>query len=100
MHQIIKISRFFFAAGIIGLAVQQCIFGNFRPVIIPPYESWTVGKAICTYIFSAALIIATVAIIMEKQARRVSLIFGGIMLVFFVFLLGPYQIFINQLSFG
>jgi uncharacterized membrane protein len=100
MHTTIKISRFFFAAGMIGLAAQQFIFGDFRPVMVPPYEAWTAGKAICAYIFSAGLVIASLAIMAEKQARAISLLFGGIMLLLFVFLLLPYQFAIGQTSVG
>lgn len=101
MHTILKISRIFFALGIIGLAGQQFMYADFRPVILPAFV-WLSGTAlaICAYIFSAGLIVTTLAIIAERQARLLCLLFGGIMLALFILALAPYQFYTNQLSVG
>jgi len=100
MHTLIKISRFFFAAGIIGLAVQQCMYGHFRPVIVPPYAGWVTGQAVCAWVFSAGMVGAAMAILFGKQARNAALLFGGMMLLLFIALLVPYQFAIQQTSVG
>ena len=90
MRKIIKIGRFFFAVCMIGLAVQQCIYADFRIVIMPPIASTSIAKAIGVYIVSAGMIAASIAIIAEKQARFACLILGGITLALFVLVQVPY----------
>lgn len=74
----------------IGLAVQQCIYADFRIVILPPIAGPAIGKAIGVYIVSAGIIAASIAIIAEKQARFACLILGGITLALFVLAQVPY----------
>ena len=92
MEKLIRASRISYGIMIAGLAVQQIFYVTFRPVILPPWPSSLPGYAIGVYVFSAYLIATGVAIIIDKKARTVSLILGGILLALFVFCQIPYEI--------
>lgn len=78
MENLNKLWRAFFAVGMIGIAVQQMICKDFRPVVLlPGYPAWLTHRVIWTYIFSIALIAACAGIIFEIKARSASLIMAG-----------------------
>lgn len=93
MEKYNRLWRFFFAVSLAALAIQQLICADFRPVIMPPsFPAWLPARLIWTWIFSVALIAATSAIIFEIKARRVSVILGSVLLVFFLIFQVPYQV--------
>ena len=92
MEKLIRLSRISYGIMLAGLAIQQIFYITFRPVILPPWPSSLPGYAIGVYLFSAYLIVTGIAIIIDKKARTVSLILGGILLVLFLFCQIPYEI--------
>jgi hypothetical protein len=92
MEKLIRASRIAYGLMMAGLAIQQIFYVTFRPVILPPWPSSLPGYAIGVYLFSAYLIVTSVAIIIDKKARTASLILGGILLVLFVFCQIPYEV--------
>ena len=62
---------------------------------MPHWPSWIPGLAVWVYLASAALIGSGVAIILEKKARTVALVLGGILLVVLGLCHVPYQIIAN-----
>jgi len=89
MEALIRVSRISYGIMMAALAVQQIVYAAFRPVILPPVTF--PGITICVYITSIALFAASVAIILDKNARTLSLIFWGIFLILFVCCFIPYE---------
>lgn len=95
METLIKAGRIFFAIMIIGLAGQQIYYADFRPVILSDWSSHAHGLSYLSYIVSALFLATGLAIILDKKARELSLILGGVFL--FLFLAGQvtYELFID-----
>lgn len=93
---LIKIAGSFYGTGIAAFGIQQLMYADFRPVILPPsWPSWMHAYGILAYIFGTALIAAGVYILFGKKTRTVSLILGGGLFVFFIGLQCPYIIFVQ-----
>ncbi len=90
MEPLIRIARISYGIMMGALAVQQIVYGNFRPVIMPPISF--PGITICVYIFSIALFLASVAIILDRNARTIALIMGGVFLLLIVLFQLPYEL--------
>ena len=85
MNDLIKTGRAFYSLALIVYGIQQFIFGSFRAVLFPAWQAKLPLLPVWAYIFGAVLIVAGLAIIFEKRAKKVSLILGGIFLAFFCF---------------
>ncbi|MGH2649359.1 MAG: hypothetical protein ACRDE8_17395, partial [Ginsengibacter sp.] len=68
--------RVFYGIGIAGLGVQQFIYKEFRPVIIPQWSASVAGVTVWAYITGALLIIAGAIIVFSKSARIISIDLG------------------------
>jgi uncharacterized membrane protein YphA (DoxX/SURF4 family) len=101
MENLNKLWRFFFAISFIAIALQQLIYADFRPVILPPsYPAWLLHRLVWTWVFSVLLIAACVAIIFEIKARSVSIILGSVLLLFVLVFHIPYQVSLSPLNLG
>ncbi|HTD98887.1 MAG TPA: hypothetical protein VK668_06350 [Mucilaginibacter sp.] len=77
-----KLWRSFFLIGVIAIAVQQLICADFRPVILPAgFPAWLSHRVVWTWIFSIALIITSLLMLVGIGARTKSLLWGGILLL-------------------
>jgi uncharacterized membrane protein len=90
MEILIKAARISYGIMIGGLGLQQVFYAGFRPVILPALSF--PGLVLCVYIFSAILILAGIAIALDKQAKIIGLILGAIFLAIFIFIQIPYEI--------
>jgi uncharacterized membrane protein len=82
MENFNRIWRAFFVIGLIGIAVQQFIFADFRPVILPQaYPAWLAHRQVWAWIFGLILIAASMAILFEIKARAVSLVMAAVLLL-------------------
>jgi len=98
MKHLINTGRIFYSIGIIGLAIQQFQYSDFRPVFTPPWPSWIHASGIWAYLAGAAFFIAGVFIITGKKGRLVSVLLGTVFLFLLVFLHVPYLLFIGPNS--
>src|ERR1700749_2664308 len=92
---LIRASRISYGIIMIALCIQQLFYGEFRPVILPPWPSFLPGHAFFLYFSSTLFIIACLAIIADIKTRRVSLILGGIFLLLVIFVQIPYELFVD-----
>lgn len=99
MENLIKISRAFYGAGIIGIGVQQFIYAEFRPVILEQWPRWIPWITVWAYIAGAALIIAGLIIAISKNAPRTAFVLGIAFLIFFLAFQVTHQLF-NNTSFN
>ncbi|MGH2563434.1 MAG: hypothetical protein ACRDE5_02905 [Ginsengibacter sp.] len=99
MENLIKAGRIFYGIGIAGIGVQQFIYSDFRPVILPQWPSWIPWLTVWAYLAGAALVIAGVIIIFSKNARLTSLILGIAFLLFFFAFHVTYQLFVSPYDF-
>jgi hypothetical protein len=92
--------RIFFGAALIAFGVLQVIYADFESVILPYWPDWLPGKLAGVYIFSLALIISGIVLLLGKRVRGFSLLLGGIF--FLLFLVGhlPYQLANNLHNLG
>ncbi|MCR8561372.1 hypothetical protein KXD93_27210 [Mucilaginibacter sp. BJC16-A38] len=92
MEKLIKAGRIFYGIMIAGLGVQQIFYADFRPVIFPPWGASVPGIAFWAYLFTVVLIAAGICIIIDKWAREVSLILGGLFLLLILLCQAPYEL--------
>lgn len=90
MEILTKAARISYGIMIAGLGLQQIFYDSFRPVIFPAIAF--PGLVFCVYLFSAAFILAGIAIALNKQAKTISLILGAVFLAVFIFIQIPYEI--------
>lgn len=91
MEPLVRISRISYGVMMAALAVQQLFYASFRPVIMPPFTF--PGITVVVYLSSLLLIAASFAIILDKNARTVALLMGGVFLALIVFCQIPYELF-------
>ena len=68
MKSLIKVACTFYGIGIAGLGIQQFIYSDFRPVILPPWPSWMHISGAGAWISGALLVIAGILIALMKKA--------------------------------
>jgi uncharacterized membrane protein YphA (DoxX/SURF4 family) len=95
MKILLKTARAFYGIGIAAPGIQQLIYADFRPVILPSWPSWMHASAIWANIIGAALITAGIFIGLGKKERVVSLFLGGFLFVLFIAFQCPYTLFIQ-----
>lgn len=98
MEKFIKAGRVCYAIALIVYGVQQFIFGDFRPVFLPAWQSHLPGLSGWAYAFGAVLIAAGLAIIFEKKARETALMLGGLLLLLVLFVHVPFEIIADPYS--
>ena len=98
MENLIRAGRGFYGAGLAGIGVQQFIYADFRPMILPYWPSSIPGLAAWAYTTGAVLIIAGIMIAFSKRARMVSIILGTLFFLLFLFH-ADYQLFLSPYSF-
>jgi uncharacterized membrane protein len=91
MGNLARLARIFFAICIAGLGAQQFNDGQFRPVLIPAFNTHFAGETALIYLLSIILIGTAVAILLEKQAANASLLLGFVFLANLLFCHIPYE---------
>ena len=99
MKNFINAGRAFYGLGITGIGIQQFIYGEFRPVILPEWPGSFPGVAVWAYIAGGCLIAAGVVIIFSKMAKIISLDLGLAFLLLFIGTQVTYQLFISPNNF-
>jgi len=99
MENLIKTGRAFYGAGIMGIGIQQFIYGDFRPVLLEQWPSWIPWITVWAWLAGAALIIAGAIIAISKNAPKTTLILGIAFLLFFLAFHVTYQLFGSPYSF-
>jgi uncharacterized membrane protein YphA (DoxX/SURF4 family) len=85
MTHLLKVGRFFLAIPLLVFAIQYLATGKYQGGL-PPMPPWAQGGAAGAYLVGLLLLVTSVAIFADKQARLVSLITGTwFVLSFFVF---------------
>jgi uncharacterized membrane protein len=91
MGNLARLARIFFAICIAGLGAQQFYDGQFRPVLVPTYAAHFPRETILVYLLSVILILAAVAILMEKQGASAAVFLGFLLLSNLLFCHIPYE---------
>src|SRR6266487_1489462 len=94
MEILTKTARSFYGIGMAGFGIQQFIYSDFRPVILPLSPLW-MHSAIWAYIIGAALVVAGVFIFLDKKAKVTSLLLGGFLFMMFIVFQCSYTLFIQ-----
>lgn len=92
MENLIRVGRLFFALMLIGLAGQQLVDGYFRPVLVPTFATTFPGEIVLVYLLSAILIVVAAGILLNRQARKLSLLLAGLFGALFLFCHVPYEL--------
>jgi hypothetical protein len=95
MEKLIKPARIAYAIMMIGLAIQQLIYAELRPVIFPRWLPAGLLLTVLAYAASIAILAAAMAIIADKNARKASVISGGVLLFILVFCQVPYELLVD-----
>ena len=94
MNILTRASRIVYGVMMIGLALQQIFYAEFRPVIVPAIQHFP-GYVFLVYLLSVFLIISGLSVIVEKYARSISIVTGGLLLLLILFTQVPYELFID-----
>ena len=85
MGQLLKIGRFFLAVPLLVFAIQYFAIGKYQGGLAP-MPPWAQGGAVGAYLVGALLLVTGAAILINKQARVLSLVTGAwFVFSFFVF---------------
>src|SRR5258708_36001167 len=95
METLIAVSRKAFGICLISVGTQHLFYGNFDPVFLPDASSWLPFHTLLAYSWGLFLIATGLALLLEKRAKEVSLVLGGIFFAFFLVCQVPYQLFIS-----
>jgi len=99
MENLIRAGRGFYGIGIAGIGIQQFIYSDFRPVLLPSWPSSIPGLTTWAYITGAALVLAGIIITFSKRARMVSLFLGVFFFLLFVCFHVYFQVFLSPYDF-
>jgi uncharacterized membrane protein YphA (DoxX/SURF4 family) len=94
MEKLLLPGRCFYGIGIAGIGIQQFIYSEFRPMLIPWWPASFPGQAPWAYITGAALILAGALIIFNKKTRIICLSLGLFFLLLFLCFHVYYQLFV------
>jgi uncharacterized membrane protein len=75
--------------------ILQLYYGDFRPQILPPWPSHIPGLAIWARLLGLVLVLSAVAIVMNKKARPVALLWGAVLLAFIPIFHVPYMLLVS-----
>ncbi len=92
MKYFIKTGRIFYATALIVYGIQQFIYGDFRNVLFPPWQTHLPLLPVWAYVFGVYLIACGIAIIIEKKAYEVSLLLGTVLLFIVCVFQIPYEL--------
>jgi uncharacterized membrane protein len=93
MNVALQVGRTFYGVAMVVYGIQQIFYGTFRNVQFPAWQSFIPWLFMWAIITGFGLAIAGVAIIINKNGRRVSLYLGGIFLFLFLFVHVPFELF-------
>ena len=80
MEQLAKAGRIFFGIGLIGIAIQQFMYSEFRPIILPPWPEGWQSSAAGAWIVGIILALSGLILVIGKNTRSTSLLLGGLFL--------------------
>jgi uncharacterized membrane protein YphA (DoxX/SURF4 family) len=95
METLVIAGRKAFGICLIALGIQGLFYGDFDPVFLPDASSWLPLHTPLAYLWSVILIVAGLLIVLEKKAKEVSLVLGGIFLLLFLFSQVPHLLFVD-----
>ena len=98
MEYLIKGARLFFAIMLVGLAGQQFYYGDFMPVLVPPFVTRFPGEILLVYLLNVILIVVAAGIVLNKQARTLALGLAGLFLALVLFCHIPYELWVDPNS--
>ena len=87
MRNLSNIGRIFFGISLAGTGIATIYFNAYPYYLLPPQPFLTPGPAVLHYITGILFILVGSCIVFEKKIRPVSLLFGGLLLLIFCFLL-------------
>ncbi len=98
MKFFIPIGVSFYCIGMVCIGIQQAIYSEFLPVLIPKWPSWIQGSATWATLSGILLVIAAAIILFGKKNPGMAIILGGFLLALFILFHLPYQLFVNPYS--
>lgn len=98
MEKLFKTGCAFFAIGVSLIGIQQFIYSDFRPVILPAWPLWLHGWNIWAYLAGAGLVIAGICILFRMKPITTALLLGGFFFACCLVFQTPYQLFVSLYS--
>lgn len=97
MKNLIRVGHCFYGIGLAAIGIQQFIYSDFRPVILPPgWPAWLHTSALA-YIVGAGLVIAGLFIILGK-VKSVSLLLAAFLFIVVLAFQCPFVLFVQPNS--
>ncbi|MBC6992377.1 DoxX family protein [Hymenobacter sp. BT491] len=90
-----KGSRTLYGVGIAGLGLQHLLSGRFLPALFPAWPAPIPGLSLGARIVGAVLVVAGIAIILNRKARALSLVLSGLLLALLCFSSIPYELLLD-----
>lgn len=99
MQNLIRVGRAFYGIGVAGIGIQQFIYSEFRPVLLPYWPTSFPSFVIWAYIIGAVLVLAGAIIALIRNARTVSILLGALFFLLFLCFHVYYQLFLIPYDF-
>jgi len=84
MENLVRAGRAFYGIGIAGIGIQQFIYSDFRPMLLPFWPSSIPGPATWAWVVGGILIFSGAMIAFSKKARMVSIVLGVFFFLLFL----------------
>jgi uncharacterized membrane protein YphA (DoxX/SURF4 family) len=94
MKNLLPVFRVFFCVGVIGMALQQFYYAEFRPAIVLQWPSGLPGGNGFADFAGALMIFLSACILLNRQSRTCALLLAALFLFFFIFFQVPFMLFV------
>jgi uncharacterized membrane protein YphA (DoxX/SURF4 family) len=94
-NSLLKVSRSLYGVGMAGIGLDQLLSGSFLQALFPAWPSPIPGLPFWARLVGIILIIAGVAIVLNKKAKTLSLALSGLLLALLFFSSIPYELLID-----
>jgi hypothetical protein len=95
MEKLTQAGRWFYGLSMAGIGIHQLFYGEFSVMMVPAWPIHNIAYSVIAYVGNVALIGAGIAIILNKNARTLPLMLGGIFLALLIFSYVPYEFIFN-----
>lgn len=86
--------RIFYCIGVMGIALQQFYYAEYRPALILQWPSWLPALAFFADLTGAALIFFCVCIMLNRSGKTCALLLAMLFLFFFLAFQVPFMLFV------
>jgi uncharacterized membrane protein len=96
--RIISLGQKMYALCVIAMGIQQLAYGEISPNFLPLALATNPVYKILVYPWGVAFTLSGIAYLVNRKGFEISLVYGWILLFFFIFIYAPYFIFFSEVG--